>query len=68
MKAKQLYQRLLKEQREWIEKCGGDLAGYIANYHGKYGRTVENAAAIYHADLGELHRIEDRLAIPSICK
>lgn len=53
--------KLLAEQRKWIEQCGGDLAGYIANYHGKHKRTVENATGIYNADMGELERIQQLL-------
>ena len=60
-KNKELWIKLLAEQRQWIEKCGGDLAGYIANYHGVHHRTVENATAIYNADIGELQRIQERL-------
>lgn len=57
-----LWMKLLDEQREWVAKCGGDLEGYIANYHGTHGRSVENATAIYNADMAELRRREDRLA------
>lgn len=49
-------------QRKWIEKCGGDLAGYIANYHEKHGRTLENTEAIYRADTEALAHLEERLA------
>lgn len=61
MKPQDLYRKLLQEQLQWLQDHGGDRAGYIANYHGKYGRTIENAEAIYNADLQELHRIQEKL-------
>ncbi len=61
LNGRDLYLKLLADQKKWIEKCGGDREGYIANYHGTHGRSVENAAAIYDADMNELRRIEDRL-------
>jgi hypothetical protein len=53
--------RAIAEQREWINRCGGDMDGYVANYHGNHGRDVENAIAIYNADMGELLRLEREL-------
>ncbi len=55
------WHKLHQQQLKWIEQCGGDLAGYINNYHGKYGRTQENAKAIYDADVQELQRIKSHL-------
>ena len=52
----------IEDQKKWIESCGGDLDGYIANYCGKYGRSKENATAIYNADLRELRLWEKALA------
>lgn len=62
LRGRTLWLKLVFEQRQWIEKCGGDLAGYITNYHGKYGRTVENATEIYRADVAELQKLEQLLA------
>lgn len=53
------WQTRVTKQKRWIEEHGGDLAGYIANYHGKYGRTLEQARAIWDADAQELQRLED---------
>jgi hypothetical protein len=55
-------QRALDEQRAWIDKCGGDSAGYVANYHGKHNRTVDDALAIYRADFATLQNLERALA------
>ncbi len=48
------------KQRKWIDQCGGDAAGYIENYHGKHGRSLENAKAIWDADYAELLKLEKR--------
>jgi hypothetical protein len=48
-------QKLLKEQRQWIAECGGDLNGYRQ----RYGHR--RAAEIYAADVAELQRVEARL-------
>ena len=63
LRGKELWQRCLEDQRKWIETHGGDRAGYIANYHEKHGRTLENAEAIYEADLAALHHWEELLGI-----
>ena len=55
------WSNMLAEQVQWIARCGGDLAGYIDSYHGKYKRTVEDATAIYQADIAELERIQNRV-------
>lgn len=60
------YKRELDRQRHWIEECGGDQDGYIANYHGTHGRSIENAIDIYNADCEEFQRIEKLLELPSI--
>lgn len=62
LRGKKLWEKLLAEQYKWIETCGGDRSGYVAKYQGKYKRTVENAEAIYNADVGELERIKKRLS------
>lgn len=54
--------RDISTQRKWIEQCGGTLAGYIANYHGIHGRTMDEAKAIHGADQDELRRLENSLA------
>jgi hypothetical protein len=59
---RQLWTRLVIEQQKWIEEHGGDLAGYLANYHEQHGRTLDNARAIYEADLAELLSRERRLS------
>jgi len=58
LRGRPLYAKLVSEQIAWIEKCGGDLAGYLANYK---TRTPENVRDIYYADIGELRRLEERL-------
>lgn len=60
-------QRQVDEQRQWIERCGGDLLGYIAHY-GDPGleRCYGNGGTqIYAADKAELDRIERDLALLS---
>lgn len=55
----------LSDQRKWIESCGGDLSGYIANY-GDPGVPCANGkpmfgdggTLIYAADVGRLRQIE----------
>lgn len=54
----------ITEQREWIDKCGGNFAGYVA----RYGRAAnphhygDGAEAIYAADVNELARLLDLAA------
>lgn len=57
-----------REQIRWIEQCGNDQAGYIANYGDPGcsradGRPMagEGGTAIFKADMAELHRIQKRL-------
>ena len=40
----------LRQERDFMASVGNDLAGYIENYHVKYGRSIENAKEIYRAD------------------
>lgn len=55
--------RLLDYERQWIIRCGGDLAGYIANYGSENDPDRNgNGEAIYAADLGSLYKAEQRLA------
>lgn len=50
------FQRLLKDQRQWIAERGGDLKGYRR----RYGHR--RAGEIYAADIAELRRVEDLAA------
>jgi len=59
----QRHQKMLHDQKKWIEDHGGDLAGYITRYGGdgqgfKYG---EGGRAIYQADMARLQEIEEAL-------
>jgi hypothetical protein len=51
-------------QRAWIERCGIDRAGYIANYGSADdpGHHGDGGEAIYAADRAELDRLEEELA------
>lgn len=48
------------EQKRWIEKCGGSLAGYIARYGSASDpeHSGDGGEAIYKADMNELARLE----------
>jgi len=50
------FQKLLKEQRQWVAECGGDLKGYRR----RYGHN--RAQEIYAADIAELRRVEEKVA------
>jgi hypothetical protein len=50
----------LSEQINWMSERGNDLAGYTAFYCGRFGRTQEDAQAIYNADLAHLRNLETR--------
>lgn len=52
MNGRQLYLRLLAEQRKWIEHCESNGRSY----------TGPNGQAIREADEQELERIQNRLA------
>ena len=60
-KIKLFLQKTVDEQREWIQSNGGNMDGYINKYHVVFGRSVDEAIAIYHADINELAKYEDRL-------
>jgi hypothetical protein len=50
----------IANQRAWIKKCGGDLAGYISHYdHFDPDHPVEGESphVIYTADTAELERL-----------
>lgn len=55
-------QQAIADQIAWIRRCGGDLAGYIANYGPRRDAMGEDgtayARAVYSADLGELQRLK----------
>jgi hypothetical protein len=59
----------VRSQREWILRCGGDLAGYIANYgdpgvRNSKGQHMfgDGGTLIYQADKQALDRWENELA------
>jgi len=62
LRGRALWQKRAREQEEWLAEHGGHLAGYVANYHGQHGRSVENAIAIYEADTAALAECKRRLA------
>lgn len=62
LRGKTLWQKLVREQEEWIANHGGNLVGYVENYTSRHGRTVENATAIYEADIAALAQYKKRLA------
>ena len=50
------------DQEQWIESCGGTLAGYVARYGaaddpGRYGNGGE---AIYEADVAYLEELKSK--------
>jgi hypothetical protein len=54
----------LKRQEEWIEQCGGDLAGYIARY-GDPNVPAEDGKPMY-GDGGTLIYEADQIALRNI--
>ena len=58
LRGKAFYEKLYLKQVEWMSERGGDLAGYIAYYCGKFDRSVRYAKNVYNADSRELARIE----------
>ena len=62
LRGRPMWEKWVREQETWIAEQGGDREGYIANYHGRHGRTVENAVAIYDADLACLSDYKRHLA------
>jgi hypothetical protein len=57
----------VRAQREWIEACGGDLAGYVATYGSKDApeHSGDGGEAIYAADMAQLQRLEEQALRPS---
>lgn len=60
---RELYARIVQEQREWIRLNGGNLLGYIAKYGSADDphRTGNGGEAIYRADTNALAKYEARL-------
>jgi hypothetical protein len=53
----------LREQREWMDRCGGTLRGYVLNYGSEHDEQYygEGGEHIYAADLVELFKCERAL-------
>jgi hypothetical protein len=49
-------------QKQWIERCGGDLSGYVANYGSvsDENHSGDGGEAIYAADIAVLRQYEAR--------
>lgn len=62
LRGRALWEKLVREQEEWIGEHGDNLVGYIENYAGRYGRSIEIATAIYEADTSALAEYRRRLA------
>ncbi len=66
-KMQNFWQQQLREQIEWINTCGGSLAGYIAKYGDPGQPNAEGhvcgdgGTAIYKADQNALERIRSRI-------
>ncbi len=63
MNSKLFWIRSVENQKKWIENHGSDLVGYIDNYHGTHGRTVDESVKIYESDCAELTRRIERLRL-----
>jgi hypothetical protein len=58
----------IRQQRDWISRCGGDLAGYVARYGdssaspsrpvAEGGRYGDGGQRIYEADINQLRAYE----------
>jgi hypothetical protein len=62
LRGRALWEKLVREQEEWITEHGGSLAGYVENYAGRHGQSTESATAIYEADTAALAEYKRRLA------
>jgi len=53
----------IDQQKRWIERCGGDLAGYVANYGSRDDEkhSGDGGEAIYAADAEHLVKLEAHL-------
>jgi hypothetical protein len=53
--------RLIAEQQQWIEQCGGTIAGYVKRYGSCKDEEYFGAGgeAIYAADIAQLNRLEE---------
>lgn len=55
----------VKEQRRWIERHGGNQAGYVIHYAADGVYAVEEAIDIYRADVDRLvHLIDVAFSYP----
>lgn len=50
----------IRQQRWWIERCGGNLSGYILKYGSANDpdHSGDGGEAIYEADIAALRRLE----------
>ncbi len=49
----------LRQNRLWVERCGGNLSGYLAQ---NPGQDPAQTAAIYEADMATLRKSAERVA------
>lgn len=59
----QLWTRLIEDQVQWIQKCGGSLAGYVARYGTATDpdRCGDGGEAIYRADMNYFEELTQNL-------
>lgn len=57
------WQEAVREQTEWMARCGGTLAGYVAKYGSASDaeHSGDGGEAIYAADYRELERVTQRM-------
>lgn len=60
----QFWTKQVEEQKAWIVRCGGNLAGYVGNYGSKDDpkHSGDGGEAIYEADTNALKTYEANLA------
>ena len=54
----------IKEQKDWIQECGGTLQGYLKKYGDASKDKIfcgSGGRAIYKADTDALHKLEEEL-------
>jgi hypothetical protein len=49
----------VRVERDWVERCGGSLAGYAQHYQDMPGEP-DRVRLIYEADMAALRRAEER--------
>lgn len=56
------------QQKAWIDRCGGDLAGYVKTYGSKDDpkHSGDGGEAIYAADTGALKKYEEELTLAKV--